>query len=62
MAALSASLVTPAISVTSMIDESEDDSEDEPLICRVVSGSETSRRMTVRLRTRTMLRRRILRQ
>ena len=42
MAALSASLVTPAIYVASMIDESEDDSENEPPICRVVPGSETS--------------------
>ena len=33
--------VTPTISAASMADESEVDSEDEPLICRVVPGSET---------------------
>jgi len=38
----SAGLVTCAISVASMGDESEVDTEDEPLIRRVVSGSETS--------------------
>ena len=42
VAAPSASLVVPAISVASMGDESQGDSEDEPLIRRVVSGSETS--------------------